>query len=210
MTTTEETATEETAAEETATEARAAEARAAEEPPARGRPWSFPLPLGRLRRLLLPLLVVALLAASGVLLLLAGQEQHAPAAANRALTDRAATDEVLDEVGTAVSRVFSYAPTTLSRTRDDARALLRGQAAKEYDALFVQVQQRVVEQQLTLTTTVARAGVTRLTATRAELLLFLDQTSVRRGGGPTTVAAQLSVSAGRDGGHWRITSIKAR
>ncbi|OAR23441.1 hypothetical protein A8W25_26610 [Streptomyces sp. ERV7] len=178
----------------------AATARAAEAPVARSGP----------RRLSLPLLIVALVVASGVLLLLAAQSRHSPAAADRALTDRAATDEVLDEVGTAVSRVFSYDPKTLARTRDGARALLRGEAAKEYDALFGQVQLRVTEQQLTLTTTVARAGVTRLTATRAELLLFLDQTSVRRGGRRTTVAAQLSVSAGRDGGHWRITAIKAR
>ncbi|MFK8909310.1 hypothetical protein [Streptomyces sp. YS-3] len=175
-------------------------ARAAGEAPARRRP----------RRFLLPLLIAALLAASGVLLLLAGQSRHSPATANRALTDHAATDEVLAEVGTAASRVFSYAPDTLARTRDDARVLLRGQAAKEYDALFAQLRGRVAEQGLTLTTSISRAGVTRLTATRAELLLFLDQTSVRRGGNATTVAAQLSVSAAREGGHWRITAIKAR
>ncbi|WP_406341532.1 hypothetical protein [Streptomyces sp. NBC_00648] len=184
----------------TTTEEPATTARAADAPTARRRP----------RRFLLPLLVAALVAASGVLLLLTGQAKHSPAAANHALTDRAATDEVLGEVGAAVSRVFSYGPRTLTRTRADAHALLRGQAAKEYDALFGQVQQRVRGQELTLTTRVDRAGVTRLTGTRAELLLFLDQTSVRRGGKETTVAAQLSVSAGRDGGHWRITAIKAR
>ncbi|MFI1171277.1 hypothetical protein [Streptomyces melanogenes] len=184
----------------TTTEETATTARAAQEPAVRA----------RLRRFLLPLLVAALVVASGVLLRLAAQTKHSPAAANRALTDRAATDEVLDEVGSAVSRVFSYGPQTLTRTRADAHALLRGQAAKEYDALFTQVQQRVKEQQLTLTTRVARAGVTRLTGTRAELLLFLDQTSVRRGAKATTVAAQLSVTAGRDGGHWRITAIEAR
>ncbi|WP_329402528.1 hypothetical protein [Streptomyces melanogenes] len=184
----------------TTTEETATTARAAQEPAARS----------RLRCFLLPLLIAALVAAGGVLLLLAGQTKHSPAAANRALTDRAATDEVLDEVGAAVSRVFSYGPQTLTRTRADARALLRGQAAKEYDALFAQVQQRVKEQELTLSTRVARAGVTRLTGTRAELLLFLDQTSARRGAEETTVAAQLSVTAGRDGGHWRITAIEAR
>lgn len=164
----------------------------------------------RPRRFLLPLLVAALLAASAVLLLLAAQSGRSPAAANRALTDRAATDEVLAEVGTAAARVFSYDPATLTRTHDDARATLRGRAAKEYEALFAQVRRRVTEQRLTLTTRVTRAGVTRLTATRAELLLFLDQTSARRGGSATTVAAQLSVSAAREGGHWRITAIKAR
>ncbi|WHM35579.1 hypothetical protein [Streptomyces sp. BPTC-684] len=184
----------------TAIEERGTTARATGEPAARE----------RLRRFLLPLLIAALVAVSGVLLLLAGQAKHSPAAANRALTDRTATDEVLDEVGAAVSRVFSYGPQTLTRTRADAHALLRGQAAKEYEALFAQVQQRVTEQELTLTTRVARAGVARLTGTRAELLLFLDQTSVRRGAKATTVAAQLSVTAGRDGGRWRITAIEAR
>ncbi|MGP9017358.1 hypothetical protein ACT1U9_02980 [Streptomyces sp. BR1] len=164
----------------------------------------------RLRRFLLPSLIAALVAVSAVLLLLDRELKDSPAASNRALTDGAATSEVLDEVSTAVGRVFTYDPATLARTRQDARSLLAGQAAKEYDGLFAQVQQRVGEQRLALTTRVARAGVRALTASRAELLLFLDQTSERRGQKATTVAAQLSVTAELDGGHWRITAIKAR
>lgn len=164
----------------------------------------------RLRRFLLPSLIAVLVAVSSLLLVLAQGLGDSPSASNRALTDSAATSEVLDEVSTAVGRVFTYDPATLARTRQDARSLLAGQAAKEYDGLFAQVQQRVGEQQLTLTTRVARAGVRALTASRAELLLFLDQTSERRGQKATTVAAQLSVTAELDGGHWRITAIKAR
>ncbi|WP_369374883.1 hypothetical protein [Streptomyces sp. cg36] len=175
-------------------------------PPAIGRPAA----LARARRALVPLLVAVPAAVSGVLLLLTAQARDAPAAANHALTDRAATDQVLDEVGGAVSRVFSYGPTTLARTHDDARALLGGRAAKEYEELFRTVQQRVPQQGLTLTTRVSRAGVTRLTDTHAELLLFLDQTSTRRGAQAATVAAQLSVTAEHTGGHWRITEIEAR
>ncbi|MFG2145668.1 hypothetical protein ACGFRG_15915 [Streptomyces sp. NPDC048696] len=164
----------------------------------------------RLRRLLLPSLIAVLVAASAVFLLLEWELRDTAASSNRALTDSAATGEVLDEVSTAVGRVFTYDPATLARTRQDARSLLAGQAAKEYDGLIAQVQQRVAEQRLTLTTRVARAGVGALTASRAELLLFLDQTSRRPGQKATTVAAQLSVTAELDGGHWRITAIKAR
>ncbi|MBD0747797.1 hypothetical protein [Streptomyces sp. CBMA152] len=164
----------------------------------------------RLRRFLPPSLIAVLVVVSAVFLVMERELRDSPAASNRALTDSTATGEVLDEVSTAVGRVFTYDPATLARTRQDARSLLAGEAAKEYDGLFAQVQQRVGDQQLTLTTRVARAGVRALTASRAELLLFLDQTSERRGQKATTVAAQLSVTAELDGGHWRITAIKAR
>ena len=55
-----------------------------------------------------------------------------------------------------------------------------------------------------------RAGVVELTADRAQLLVFLDQTAQREGQAATTAAAQLSVTAQLRGGHWRITDLKAR
>jgi Mce-associated membrane protein len=68
----------------------------------------------------------------------------------------------------------------------------------------------VVEQKLTLTTHVVRAGVTSLKGDTAQLLVFLDQVTEREGKKPTSAAAQLSVTAERRDGNWLITELKAR
>ncbi|WP_441248882.1 hypothetical protein [Kitasatospora sp. McL0602] len=154
---------------------------------------------------LVPALV---LAGSGLLYL--GAHAGGPAAANRALTDAQTTTEVVGDVGNALGKVFSYTPADTGATARAAGELLDGPAAAQYRTLFGQVQQQVVAQRLTLTSRVVRAGVVRLTADQAQLLVFLDQTSQREGKAATSAAAQLSVTARRQGGHWRIVELKAR
>lgn len=136
--------------------------------------------------------------------------ENAAGGGNTALTDSAATRRVTGEVSTALSRIFSYSPDTLTRTRQAADELLAGNAAEQYATLFAQVEQQVPGQHLTLTSRVVRAGVSRLTDSTAHLLVFLDQTSRRAGGRPANAAAQVSVTAELHGGHWRITDITAR
>ncbi|MEU6850170.1 hypothetical protein ABZ901_09610 [Actinacidiphila alni] len=132
------------------------------------------------------------------------------ATGNHALTDTGATDRLTGDVSSALEKIFAYTPDGTGATEAAARDLLDGAAADQYQALFTQIRQRVADQHLTLTTRVVRAGVVRLAGGRARLLVFLDQTAQRAGAAPTTAAAQLSVSARLDGGHWRITDLKAR
>ncbi|MEV6010260.1 hypothetical protein AB0M29_26020 [Streptomyces sp. NPDC051976] len=179
---------------------------AAESGGAPGRAW--------LRR---PTRRTAAVAALAALLLAAGGLRYAdhrladPAAAgNRALTDSAATDRVTGDVSNALGKIFAYTPDSTAATEQAARDLLDGTAARQYQALFAQIRQRVGEQQLTLTTRVVRAGVVTLTADRARLLVFLDQTAQRKGAPATSAAAQLSVTARLEGGQWRITDLTAR
>ncbi|MEU6485364.1 hypothetical protein [Streptomyces sp. NPDC046887] len=162
------------------------------------------------RRWWAPVLAALLLAASAGLLLTA-QRYGAGARANTALTDATATGQVRDTVETTLTRVFSYTPATLAATRDAARGLLDGEAARQYEALFAQVDRRAADQRLTLTTRVVRSGVRRVSDGTAEVLVLLDQRGSRPGEQPTVVAAQLSVTARLDGGgHWRITRITTR
>ncbi|MEU9980838.1 hypothetical protein [Streptomyces sp. NPDC050856] len=133
-----------------------------------------------------------------------------PATANRALTDADATSRVVGEVSGALTRVFSYTPGDTATTRQAARRLLSGKAARQYDTLFAQVERHAAEQRLTLTTHVVRAGAVLLTDRTARLLVFLDQVARRTGRPATTVAAQLSVTAERRDGHWQITDIASR
>jgi Mce-associated membrane protein len=173
---------------------------------------------GRLRRVAAwprrRLAAVATLAAAALLsggLLYAAAELRDPAVSgNHALTDAAATDQVAGEISNALSRIFAYTPDDTQSTAQAARDVLDGAAATQYQALFGQIRQQVASQRLTLTTRVVRAGVVSLTASRARLLVFLDQTAQRAGGAPTSAAAQLSVTAEFKGGHWRITELTAR
>ncbi|MGW7053012.1 hypothetical protein [Streptomyces sp. NPDC054887] len=155
-------------------------------------------------------LALALLACAAGLLVRTQQLTGAPALHNRALSDAEATSRVVAEVGGALTRVFSYGPGDTATTRQAARRLLTGKAARQYEALFGQVEQRAARQRLTLTTHVVRAGVIRLGDHDAHLLVFLDQVAQRAGKPATTVAAQLSVVAELRDGRWRIADIRSR
>ncbi len=172
------------------------------EPPDDGRPARSPV-------LVVVVVLVLLLTGTG-LLWRTGQVNDTPAARNRALTDTAATTRVIDDVSGALVRVFSYSPAGTQATRQAARGLLAGKAARQYAELFGQVEKRAGEQKLTLTTHVVRAAVTRLTGSGAHLLVFLDQVAERQGKPPATAAAQLSVTAELRGGRWQIVDITSR
>jgi len=157
----------------------------------------------------LAVVLVLVLGGAG-LLVRAAQLDDSAAAGNRALTDTEATTRVAGDVSSALSKVFSYAPANTGATRQAARELLAGKAARQYGELFGQVEKRAAEQKLTLTTHVVRAGVTRLTDRSAHLLVFLDQVAERRGKAPATAAAQLSVTAELHDGRWQIVGITSR
>ncbi|MDH6577246.1 hypothetical protein [Kitasatospora sp. MAP5-34] len=162
------------------------------------------------RRWAVPAALAALLLAGSGFRYLGAQLRDPAAMANRALVDTRATTEVTGDVSSALGKVFSYSPSDTTATAQAAAELLDGTAAAQYQALFGQLQQRVAEQKLTLSSRVVRAGVVELTVDRAQLLVFLDQTAQREGQAATTAAAQLSVTAQLRGGHWRITDLKAR
>lgn len=171
---------------------------------------ALPAPRRRKSRTLLALLLAALLLTGGALLALADRTANAPGAANQALTDSERTGRVIADVSDALSTVFTYTPEDLAATERRAHDVLRGKAAKDYRALLTKLRRQVTQQQLSLTTQVVRAGAVELTGDTARLLVFLDQRAKRKGARATTAAAQLSITARLDGGHWTITDIKAR
>jgi Mce-associated membrane protein len=175
-------------------------------------PVPVPVLRPRLSWLRRPLVLAVVFAVAGaVLQVLTLQVRQDPAAGNRALVDTETTDGVIGEVGNGLSRILSYSPDTTDSTAQAAQEVLGGNASSEYNALFSQVKLRAATENLTLTTRVVRAGVIRLSGGTAQLLVFLDQVIVRKDKpNGTTVAAQLSVTARFDAGHWRIVEIHAR
>ncbi|GAB3280574.1 hypothetical protein GCM10027589_07600 [Actinocorallia lasiicapitis] len=153
-------------------------------------------------------LLIALTAAG--LLFLPERPGASPAADNHSLIDVAATEQVITEVGDGLVKVLSYTPDTLAATEQAATTLLEGRAAEQYKQLFGTLRTQVPAQKLTLSTRVVRAGVNELTADKARLLFFLDQTQTKAGKPAGTLPAQLSVSAVRRDGRWLITEIASR
>ncbi|OKA09936.1 hypothetical protein [Amycolatopsis regifaucium] len=128
---------------------------------------------------------------------------------NTALTDVATTAEVSDQVGKALGTVFSYRYDDPAKSEQAAKEVLTGAALGQYDQLFAQVRNLAVAQKLVVTSTPVVSGVKVLDGDRASLLVFLDQTGVRGDGQRSTGAAQLSVTAERSGGKWRVTALAA-
>ncbi|POM27393.1 hypothetical protein BTM25_18070 [Actinomadura rubteroloni] len=167
--------------------------------------------IGRIVALWRPLLVALVIAGAGVgFLVAAGDSSATSPAANRAVLDADATAKVAGDVSAAIARIFSYTPDGLAETEHAAASALAGRAATQYKEILAPVKQQAPAQRLALTTEVVRAGVVSLEDDRAELLVFLDQKTTRAGRAVgTTAAAQLTVTARRDDGRWRITDIRS-
>jgi Mce-associated membrane protein len=129
---------------------------------------------------------------------------------NAALVDTAATSSVTAEVGDAVKAVFSYDYANLARTERAASEYLVGDAVRQYQAQFASARTRAAAEKLVRTTTVRAIGVRSLQGDEASVLLFLDQQTVAQGGGaPSSSVAQLSVTAKRVDGHWKLAALTA-
>jgi len=62
-----------------------------------------------------------------------------------------------------------------------------------------------------LTTKVVDSGVTTLQGDHAQLLVFLDQSATRGDNNQSSLAAaELTVTAQRQGDHWVITDLRTR
>ncbi|GAA3019390.1 hypothetical protein [Actinokineospora globicatena] len=127
---------------------------------------------------------------------------------NTALVDAAATSEVTGRLTVAVERTLSYSYTDLDANAKAVKETLAGTATCEYDKLFGQVRKLAPEQKLVLTTKVRKIGVTRLDGDRADLLVFVDQSTTRADQAQTTASgAVFGVRAERLDGGWKITDF---
>jgi Mce-associated membrane protein len=176
------------------------------EPPARGRflgPRRISVALGVVAALLVGTGAWALFAAAGL--------RDSPAARNSALVDTGRTAEVSAAVTSALNQIFSYSYDKTDVTDKAAKQVLRGDALTTYDKLFAEVRAKAPEQKLVLTTRVVYSAVRSLEGDRAQLFVFLDQSATRVDTNTTSsAAAQLSITAKREGGRWVITDMVPR
>ncbi|MFH8220579.1 hypothetical protein ACH4C2_19840 [Streptomyces sp. NPDC018057] len=163
-----------------------------------------------LRRSALAALAVVLVLAGGAFFYGAHHLRSAPSARNTALTDNEATTRVAGDIGNDLARVFSYSPDGLDATERSAGSVLTGKAARQYTELVGRIRADVAKQRVTLSTQAVRVGVVELHGGRATLLVFLDQVSRRDKGKATAAAAQLVVTAQKEGDQWRIVDMRTR
>ena len=134
-----------------------------------------------------------------------------PATANQALVDPAATSKVIGDVNAALGKVFSYRYDNTAATEQAAKETLKGNAQNQYNDLFAQVKQQAPAQKLMLSTKVVDSGVTMLQGEHAQLLVFLDQSATRGDNNQSSLAAaELTVTAQRQGDHWVITDLRTK
>jgi len=165
------------------------------------------------RRLAVVLGVAAVVLAGvgGWSLLAADDLRSSATVANSALVDTGRTAEVTAAVSSALNQIFSYSYDKTEVTEQAAATVLRGSARDTYDKLFAEVRDKAPGQKLVLTTRVVSSAVQSLEGDRARLLVFLDQSATRADTDTSSAAAaQLSVTAKREGGHWVITDMEPR
>ncbi|WP_408899677.1 hypothetical protein ACJ5H2_04325 [Nocardioides sp. R1-1] len=154
-------------------------------------------------------LAALLLAGAAVAFWQADRVRDTDHVGNHAVVDTDATTRVQSAVASALVRVFSYDYNDPAPTEQAADSLLAGQAREQYDLLFSALEEKAPGQQLVLTAQVQVAAVKELSERSATLLVFLDQASQRASDEESAVsAAQLSVTATKKGGDWRITGIE--
>jgi Mce-associated membrane protein len=160
---------------------------------------------------LLAAVSVLLVAAGTWAMVAAGNLRDSPASRNEALVDTGRTAEVSAAVTSALNQIFSYSYDKTGVTEQAAKDVLRGDALVTYDKLFAEVRTKAPEQKLVLTSRVVYSAVQSLEGDRAMLLVFLDQSATRVDTDTTSgAAAQLSITAQREGERWVITDMAPR
>lgn len=130
-----------------------------------------------------------------------------PSAANDALADPKATEEVVARVSAGLKSVFSYDYANLDRTERAVDLALTGSAAAQYREKFDAAAARAKREKLVRVSTVRSIGVRELSGDRATLLVFLDQQLLPAEGKAKSSTATLDVTAVRAGGTWRIAEL---
>jgi Mce-associated membrane protein len=193
---------------ESATPGTDAEEPDTEEPDAAPAPPRKPVPRG-VRVLAGAAVVVALV--GGGFQVAAAHLRGGEVLRNRALVDTTDSTQVVGDVTSGLNAVLSYSYGDTSSPQAAARRILTGSAARQYTRLISVVRKQAPKEHIVLRSNVITAAPVTLTEDRAELLVFLDQ-SARRGrtGKVSNVAAQLLITAQRQGDQWIISNIALR
>lgn len=135
----------------------------------------------------------------------------ADATDNGAMSDAAETSQVKDQAQDAVQKIFSYQPDKIDQYKKDVDNLLVGdKVRKEYEKLYPDVEEKAPKQKITAVTKVAYSSVLDLDDDRANVLVFLEQSSWRGNDkkGGANGGGILKVTMARDGDdRWKVEGL---
>ncbi|MEV6907885.1 hypothetical protein [Amycolatopsis sp. NPDC051071] len=128
---------------------------------------------------------------------------------NTALLDVARTAQVKDQVAKATEALFSYDYNNIAKTETAAGDLLVNDDVRaKYNLLMGEVKRLAPQQKMVVTCKVTRSAVIRLEGDRADVMVFVDQSSTRADTNKTTAgSAQLHLNAELRGDKWKITAM---
>jgi Mce-associated membrane protein len=128
--------------------------------------------------------------------------------ANRALVDTAATNDMAARAKEISEQLFTYSYTDLKGHETRFKDLTTGEFSDKYAELFASVGSQANAMQLNVTSTVKDAAVRLLTDDRAEVLVFIDQSSTRGDTGQTNTAGSMFLATlARVDGDWKVSDI---
>ncbi|MCG8915637.1 hypothetical protein L6E12_07545 [Actinokineospora sp. PR83] len=120
---------------------------------------------------------------------------------NRAHVDHAETAQAQARAVAIAEALFSYSGADMPAQRAEAADLITGDLVTQYAELLGQAEKTVREQQVT--SKVTHSGVRLLDPGKAEVLLFLTQSSARPGEAPNSGGTQFVLTLVRGGSGWQ-------
>ncbi|NWJ73607.1 nuclear transport factor 2 family protein [Pseudonocardia sp. ICBG1122] len=135
----------------------------------------------------------------------------AGSASNTALTDVGTTAQVSEQVGEAITKVYSFDYARLQQAEDDARGVITPGFQPEFDKIFGSVKDLAPQQKAVVTATIPKLAVASIDGDRATVYAFVNQVIRRQadGGAPQegSAAARLRVDAQFVDGRWKISAM---
>lgn len=155
------------------------------------------------------LVVVGLLLAASAVFFKIQADEVSSSTNNTALLDVAKTAQVKDQVAKATEALFSYDYNNIAKTETAAGDLLvNDEVRAKYNLLMGEVKRLAPQQKMVVTCKVTRSAVIRLEGDRADVMVFVDQSSTRADTNKTTAgSAQLHLNAELQGDKWKITAM---
>ncbi|WET80254.1 hypothetical protein P3102_03105 [Amycolatopsis sp. QT-25] len=155
------------------------------------------------------LVVVGLLLAASAVFFKIQADEVSGSTNNTALLDVAKTAQVKDQVAKATEALFSYDYNNIAKTETAAGDLLvNDEVRAKYNLLMGEVKRLAPQQKMVVTCKVTRSAVIRLEGDRADVMVFVDQSSTRADTNKTTAgSAQLHLNAELQGDKWKITAM---
>lgn len=128
-------------------------------------------------------------------------------AGNRAVIDPAATAAVLKRANGLCEQLFSYDYTTIDEYEGLVEELTVDEFTDEFQDQYGNIEEQAVSRQLVLRSTVATSAVRQLGRDRAQVLVYLDQSTTAAGSQQNQGGAMFLTSLRRVDGEWLVADI---